>query len=114
MSNSIDTNALLLQLRAMAQDAGIPSGGSTSAAQTVAPAADAVDFSKVLENSVKQVAARSSEAKELRESFEAGNPNVELADVMIAAQKARISFEAMTQVRNKMVSAYKEVMSMPL
>ena len=110
MSNSIDTNALLLQLRAMAQDAGIPSSETAS----VAPAADAVDFSKVLENSVNQVAARSNEAKELRESFEAGNPNVELADVMIAAQKARISFEAMTQVRNKMVSAYKEVMSMPL
>ena len=110
MSNSIDTNALLLQLRAMAQDAGIPSGE----AKSPAPAADAVDFSKVLENSVKQVAERANEASELRASFEAGNPNVELADVMIAAQKARISFEALTQVRNKMVSAYKEVMSMPL
>ncbi len=33
---------------------------------------------------------------------------------MIAAQKARISFEALTQVRNKMVAAYKEIMSMPL
>jgi len=114
MSNSIDTNALLLQLRAMAQDAGIPSGDSSSAARSVAPAADAIEFSKVLENSIKQVATRANEASELRTSFEAGNPNVELADVMIAAQKARISFEALTQVRNKMVSAYKEVMSMPL
>ncbi len=110
MSNSIDTNALLVQLRAMAQDAGIPSGQTPS----TAPAADAVEFSKVLENSIKQVATRANEASELRTAFEAGNQNVELADVMIAAQKARISFEALTQVRNKMVSAYKEVMSMPL
>jgi flagellar hook-basal body complex protein FliE len=107
MSNSIDTNSLLLQLRAMAKDAGIPSSETP-------PAADAVQFSKVLENSLQQVNSRGVEARELRESFEAGNPNIELADVMIAAQKARISFEALTQVRNKMVSAYKEIMSMPL
>ena len=112
MSNSIDTNSLLLQLRAMAQDAGIPE--SKSLTSEITPAADTVNFSKVLENSLKAVNERSGEATKLRESFEAGNPNVELADVMIAAQKARISFEALTQVRNKMVAAYKEVMSMPL
>lgn len=108
MSNSIDTNSLLLQLRAMAQDAGIP------ASEASPPAAESIDFSKVLKESLEQVNERSTEATRLRESYESGNPNVELADVMIAAQKARISFEALTQVRNKMVAAYKEVMSMPL
>ncbi len=112
MSNSIDTNSILLQLRAMARDAGIPSTDKVSSEVTLE--ADKIEFSKVLENSVRQVNGRSSEAAQLRESFEAGNPNVELADVMIAAQKARISFEALTQVRNKMVAAYKEIMSMPL
>ena len=112
MSNTIDTNSILLQLRAMARDAGIPSTDKVSS--EVSLEADRIEFSKILENSVQQVNGRSSEATQLRESFEAGNPNVELADVMIAAQKARISFEAMTQVRNKMVAAYKEIMSMPL
>jgi len=112
MNNSIDTNSVLTQLRAMARDAGIPSSEQVSEGTKVAP--DGIEFSKVLENTVKQVNSRSTEVKALRESFEAGNPNVELADVMIAAQKARISFEAMTQVRNKMVAAYKEIMSMPL
>ena len=112
MSNSIDTNSLLQQLRAMAQDAGIPESNAIS--PEITPAADSVEFSKVLENSLQSVNDRSAEAKQLRESFEAGNPNVELADVMIAAQKARISFEALTQVRNKMVAAYKEIMSMPI
>lgn len=112
MSNSIDTNSILLQLRAMARDAGIPSTEKVSS--EVSLEADKIEFSKVLENSVQQVNGRSIEAKQLRESFEAGSPNVELADVMIAAQKARISFEALTQVRNKMVAAYKEIMSMPL
>lgn len=112
MSNSIDTNSILLQLRAMARDAGIPSTDKLSS--EVSLEADKIEFSKILENSVQQVNGRSIEAKQLRESFEAGSPNVELADVMIAAQKARISFEALTQVRNKMVAAYKEIMSMPL
>lgn len=112
MSNSIDTNSLLLQLRAMARDAGIPSTDKLPGGVTLET--DKIEFSKVLENSVQQVNGRNTEATQLRESFEAGNPNVELADVMIAAQKARISFEALTQVRNKMVAAYKEIMSMPL
>ena len=112
MNNSIDTNTLLVQLRAMAQDAGIPPSEAASA--ELRSTVDTVDFSKILENSLQSVNGRSMDAKELRESYEAGSPNVELADVMIAAQKARISFEALTQVRNKMVSAYKEVMSMPL
>jgi flagellar hook-basal body complex protein FliE len=112
MSNSIDTNTLLMQLRAMAQDAGIPPANDTSA--VVNPATNHVEFSKVLENSIEQVNKRSVEAKELRQAYESGASNVELADVMIAAQKARISFEAMTQVRNKIVTAYQEIMRMPL
>lgn len=112
MNNSIDASTLLIQLRAMAQDAGIPPSRISETA--FSPANEAVDFSQILEDSLQSVNTRSVEAKELRESFELGTPGVELADVMIAAQKARISFEALTQVRNKMLSAYKEIMSMPL
>ena len=112
MNNSIDTNTLLVKLRTMALDAGIPPSEATASERRVP--ADSVDFSSILENSLQAVNSRSEDAKELRESFEAVSPNVELADVMIAAQKARISFEALTQVRNKMVSAYQEIMRMPL
>jgi len=34
--------------------------------------------------------------------------------VMLQAQKASLSFQAMTQVRNKLVEAYKDVMNMPI
>ncbi|MFK7890296.1 MAG: flagellar hook-basal body complex protein FliE [Granulosicoccus sp.] len=112
MSNSIDTNTLLTQLRAMAQDAGIPPVGESLPAANLAE--HQIEFSKVLENSLDQVNQRSAEARELRVAFETGAPNVELADVMIAAQKARISFEALTQVRNRVVTAYQEIMRMPL
>lgn len=74
MSNTIDTNSLLQQLRAMAQDAGIRE--SKSAASELRPPADTIEFPKILENSLKAVNERGSEAGALREAFEAGNPNV--------------------------------------
>jgi flagellar hook-basal body complex protein FliE len=33
---------------------------------------------------------------------------------MVAGQKANISFQAMVQVRNKLVSAYQEIMNMQI
>jgi flagellar hook-basal body complex protein FliE len=39
---------------------------------------------------------------------------MDLAQVMIAAQKSSLSFEAMVQVRNKLVEAYKDVMNMAI
>ncbi len=107
MTNSVNTDALLLQLRAMAQEAGVPQSESTK------PTDDS-NFTEVLQSTLKQVNERSETASKLMQSFDAGNPEVELADVMIAMQKARISFEALTQVRNKMVSAYQDIMNMPL
>jgi len=34
--------------------------------------------------------------------------------VMLARQEASVSFEATLQVRNKLLSAYKDIMSMPV
>ena len=33
---------------------------------------------------------------------------------MVAMQKANISFQAVVQVRNKLVSAYQDIMNMPV
>jgi flagellar hook-basal body complex protein FliE len=49
-----------------------------------------------------------------RDAFESGDANVSLAEVMVASQKASVSFQAMLQVRNKLVEAYKDVMNMPM
>jgi len=48
----------------------------------------------------------------LSRSFEQGDPGVSLTQVMVASQKASVSFQAMTQVRNKLIDAYQEVMNM--
>jgi flagellar hook-basal body complex protein FliE len=48
------------------------------------------------------------------DAFVTGDPGVSLAEVMIAKQKASIAFEATIAVRNTLLSAYKEIMSMPV
>ena len=40
------------------------------------------------------------------------NPTVSIEQTMVAMQKAQIGFQATLQVRNKMVQAYSEIMSM--
>ena len=44
--------------------------------------------------------------------FSAGDPNVNLQDVMVNLQKANLSFQQMVQVRNKLVTAYQDIMNM--
>jgi flagellar hook-basal body complex protein FliE len=45
-------------------------------------------------------------------SFAGGDGNANLHEVMIELQKASVSFQEMVQVRNKLVSAYQDVMNM--
>jgi flagellar hook-basal body complex protein FliE len=47
-------------------------------------------------------------------ALERGDMNASLPEVMIALQKASLSFQAMTEVRNRLVSAYQEIMNMPM
>lgn len=62
-------------------------------------------------NNVNDVQQKSSA---MAEAYEKGVAGVDITDVMIASQKASVSFQAMVQVRNKLVEAYKDVMSMPI
>ena len=47
-------------------------------------------------------------------ALERGDKSASLPEVMIALQKASLSFQAMTEVRNRLVNAYQEVMNMPI
>ena len=51
---------------------------------------------------------------EMKTAYEMGDPNVDISRVMIASEKASISFEALTQVRNRVVKAYEDIMNMPV
>lgn len=72
------------------------------------------DFQMMFSNAINQVNHNQKVASDLRTRFEKGDPSVDLPEVMIAAQKSSVSFQAMNQVRNKLVEAYKDVMNMPV
>ena len=48
----------------------------------------------------------------LQRELTLGNPTVSLEDTMMAMQKSQIGFQATLQVRNRLVQAYSEIMSM--
>ncbi len=73
-----------------------------------------VDFAQVLDGALRQVSAQSAEARQQAERFSSGDPNVNLHDVMIDLEKASLSFNQMVQVRNRLVSAYQDIMNMPV
>ncbi|MES2754251.1 MAG: flagellar hook-basal body complex protein FliE [Pseudomonadota bacterium] len=87
------------------------------ATQTISvPAADAgkpADFAASMEKALQQVNAKQVEAGRMSEAYERGE-TVDIAKVMLARQEASIGFEATLQVRNKLLSAYKDIMSMPV
>lgn len=77
-------------------------------------AAGGVDFADVLNSALKDVSAAQKEARSMAQDFSAGDPNVNLQDVMVNLQKASLSFQQMVQVRNRLVTAYQDIMNMPV
>lgn len=107
--------SMLVQIRAASQrpDGVKPVAGFeiSSSVDNVQPSTK-VDFSATLKATLDQVNQRQSQAEELGKSFAMGDDKVSLSDVMIAGQKANISLQATVQVRNKLISAYHEIMNM--
>jgi flagellar hook-basal body complex protein FliE len=68
----------------------------------------------LLSSAINNVNDIQQNAGQLKTALETGDRSVTLAETMIASQKAGIAFEATVQVRNKLVEAYKSIMSMPV
>ncbi|OWW21323.1 flagellar hook-basal body complex protein FliE [Noviherbaspirillum denitrificans] len=75
-------------------------------------AAPKVDFGSALKSALDQVNTAQNKSEELAKKFVLGDDSVSLSDVMINSQKANIAFQATIQVRNKLVSAYHDIMNM--
>ena len=71
-------------------------------------------FGSMLTDALQSVNELQKESGDLKRSFEMGDSNVTLAEVMIASSKSGIALDATIQIRNKFVEAYKEIMSMPV
>ncbi len=112
--SSINVDQVLAQMRQLTAAAEGAQG--TQGVQNIGAnnAVGDTGFSDLLKTSVDKVNATQKQAGKLAASFSAGDPAVQLSDVMIALQKSSVSFKAMTAVRNKLVDAYRDIMNMQL
>ena len=104
MSN-LEINRVLAQMRTL-----------TSELQPNQPTQEVgeASFGEVMKQAVDKVSEQQSMASNMMTGFETGNGDASLAEVMVSMQKASLSFQAMTEVRNKLIDAYHEVMNMPI
>jgi flagellar hook-basal body complex protein FliE len=118
--------AMMAQLKAAAQKPAAPPGmgngavggmpgmgGLGAPAGVDAPdASSKVSFSDALKGALQNVSEAQNTADDMGKRFAAGDDSVSLSDTMIAMQKSNISFQSAIQVRNKLVSAYHDIMNM--
>ncbi|MCJ8167952.1 flagellar hook-basal body complex protein FliE [Atopomonas sediminilitoris] len=111
MSQGVQFNRLMLEMRAMQMDAMAKPSAPADAAklQEGGPS-----FSDMLSQAVNKVNDTQQAASQMATVFEMGDKSIDLTEVMVASQKASVSFQAMTQVRNKLVAAYEDIMKMPI
>ena len=102
--NQISNEQLLSQIRSLGRELQV-SGPAE------APATNG--FGDLLKTSLDAVNEAQQHSRNLKVDFETGT-NTNLAEVMIASQKADIAFRAVTEVRNKLVTAYQDIMNMPV
>lgn len=130
ISNRVDINRVLMQMREMRAQVQplVPETGAASMLNPLNPldaaarsdlinttsASERGSFSDLLKQAVDSVNETQSRSSELQTAYELGDKSVDITQVMIQMQKASVSFEAMTQVRNRLVSAYQDIMNMPL
>ena|ERR1700734_3916987 len=105
--SSMQIQQVLAEMRALQARAA---GGAPEAAPT--GGAPAADFAPLMKSSVAHIAAMQNQASVLAQAYESGDKSVDLTKVMLEVQKADLAFRAMTQVRNKLLDAYTQVMNM--
>jgi flagellar hook-basal body complex protein FliE len=122
VTDRMDINQLLLQMREIRGQIQTPSvrpeeianalsagGGASATGQS-----ERTGFADMLKSAVNSVNETQQKSSELQRAFEMGDPQVDITQVMIQMQKASVSFEAMNQVRNRLVTAYQDIMNMPI
>jgi len=104
--SDIAINQVLAQMRAMQAQAAPQATPEAVQGQG--------NFSNLMQDSIKEVNAAMQESRAMTARFEMGDPSVSLAEVMVNSQKAGLQFQAVAEIRNRVLSAYKEVMNMPV
>jgi flagellar hook-basal body complex protein FliE len=122
ISDRMDINRVLAEMRSIkaqtqsAQPLEVNklTDNRVSLKEGVPSVSESSDFGKLMNQAVNNVNDLQKTSAQLATSYEQGQAGVDITDVMIASQKASVSFQAMVQVRNKLIDAYRDVMNMPV
>ncbi len=71
-------------------------------------------FANMLHEAFEAVNTLQNDSSNKQTRFDLGDRKVTLSDVMLASQKASLSFDATVQVRNKMIEAYRTISQMQI
>ena len=117
MSN-MAIDAVLAQIRALSAQTGAAIKPAAQAVHGIQPgntqSAPGPAFAELFKQGIDSVNASQQKAFALADSWEHGDSAVSLEQVMIETQKATVSFRALTEVRNRLVSAYQDIMNMTI
>jgi flagellar hook-basal body complex protein FliE len=126
MTDRVDINRLLVEMRAMKSQTQAfqrPAGlaprdvGAVNNTGPLRPDGSTTKvpgFGEIMSQAINKVNDVQQASSAMATAYEKGDAGVDITDVMIASQKASVSFQAMVQVRNKLVDAYRDVMNMPV
>ena len=107
--SQMEINQVLAQIRSLSAQTKVGTSQATQTQQT-GPS----EFANIMRKGLDAVNQNQMKADELSDAFARGTPGVELPQVMLAGAKANISFHALNEVRNRLVSAYQDIMNMQL
>ena len=112
---SLEIDSVLAQIRSLSAQAKGGLGGIAPPQSPTAPdKSGPSQFANLLNKSINSVNQQELTAGKMADAFQRGDPGVELPQVMLEMQKASVSFRALTEVRNRVVSAYQEIMNMQI
>ena len=107
--SQMEINRVLEQIRSLSAQTKV---GTAQAPQTQQTGPS--EFANILRQGLDSVNQAQSKAEQLTDAFSRGTPGVELPQVMLEVSKAGVSFKALSEVRNRLVSAYQDIMNMQM
>ncbi|HEX4676798.1 MAG TPA: flagellar hook-basal body complex protein FliE [Steroidobacteraceae bacterium] len=107
--SQMEINQVLAQIRSLSAQTKVGTAPATQTQQT-GPS----EFANIMRQGLDAVNQSQEKASQLTDAFARGTPGVELPQVMLAAAKANVSFHALSEVRNRLVSAYQDIMNMQM
>ena len=120
--SQLQIDQVLSQIRslaAQAQPTGMRPANLVSDAAAVsgsgaAQSTGGASFASLMKSGLEQANQTELRANDLADKFERGVPGVDLPTVMLEANKANLTFHAVAEVRNRLVSAYTDIMNMQM